>query len=124
MEIFKEYLALIENPQHRARTEEVINWVVATFPNLAAKFAWNQPMFTDHGTFIIGFSVAKPHLAVAPEGTGIVHFSEEIKQAGYDRGIKFFRIRWEDRVDYALLERIIRFNMADKAKCTTFWRKE
>ena len=24
-------------------------------------------MFTDHGTYIIGFSVSKKHLAVAPE---------------------------------------------------------
>jgi len=124
MEVFKEYLSQIENPQNRTRTEEVLNWVASTFPNLVPKYAWNQPMFTDHGTFIIGFSVANPHLAVAPEGAGIVHFSDEIKQAGYDRGIKFFRIRWKDPVDYALLERIIRYNIADKADCTTFWRKE
>jgi uncharacterized protein YdhG (YjbR/CyaY superfamily) len=31
-------------------------------------------MFTDHGIFIIGFSVAKHHLAVSPESTGINHF--------------------------------------------------
>lgn len=53
-------------------------------PNLIPKIAWNQPMFTDHDTFIIGFSVAKHHLAVAPEKAGIIHFSDEIVQAGYD----------------------------------------
>ncbi len=124
MKEFEEYLAQIENLQHRTRTEEVVNWVTATFPNLVPKFAWNQPMFTDHGTFIIAFSVAKPHLAVAPEGAGIIHFTEEIEQAGYDCGVKFFRIRWQDAVDYALLERIIRYNITDKADCVTFWRKE
>ena len=31
-------------------------------------------MFTDHGTFIIGFSIAKHHLAVAPERVVIQHF--------------------------------------------------
>ena len=41
-------------------------------------------MFTDHDTFIIGFSVAKHHLAVAPEQAGIHHFVDEIEQAGYD----------------------------------------
>ncbi|MCQ4950818.1 hypothetical protein NE646_14380, partial [Bittarella massiliensis] len=41
------------------------------FPDLTPKIAWNQPMFTDHGTFIIGFSAAKAHLAVAPERAGI-----------------------------------------------------
>jgi hypothetical protein len=63
MEVFAEYLARIDNPQHRARTEEVLGWVTKKFPNLMPKIAWNQPMFTDHGTYIIGFSVAKHHLA-------------------------------------------------------------
>lgn len=78
MEVFAGYLANIDNPQHRARTEEVLAWVTRKFPNLMPKIAWNQPMFTDHGTFIIGFSVAKHHLAVAPERAGIIHFSDEI----------------------------------------------
>lgn len=74
MEVFVDYLAHIDHPQHRARTEEVLGWVTKKFPNLMPKIAWNQPMFTDHGTFIIGFSVAKHHLAVAPEREGIHHF--------------------------------------------------
>lgn len=79
-------------------------------------------MFTDHGTFIIGFSVAKHHLAVAPERAGIVRFSDEIVRAGYEHSKKLLRIRWGQPVDYALLERIIAFNIADKADCTSFWR--
>ena len=50
-------------------------------------------MFTDHGTFIIGFSIAKNHLAVAPESAGINHFSDEIVQAGYDHTKQLVRIR-------------------------------
>ena len=82
MEVFAEYLARIDNPQHRDRMEEVLEWVARKFTNLEPKVAWNQPMFTDHGTYIIGFSVAKHHMAVAPEKVGIDHFSEEIVQAG------------------------------------------
>ena len=37
------------------------------FPQLKEENKWNQPMFNDHGTFIIGFSIAKGHIAVAPE---------------------------------------------------------
>ena len=40
-------------------------------------------MFTDHETFIIGFSVAKQHMSVAPEKAGIRQFSNEIVLAGY-----------------------------------------
>ena len=123
MEVFAEYLATIENDGNRKRTIEVFSWVKEAFPSLEPRFAWNQPMFTDHGTFIIGFSVAKPHLALAPEGAGIRHFSEKIVAAGYSHGAKFMRIRWELPVNYTLLEQIIRYNMEEKKECATFWRK-
>lgn len=123
MEIFAEYLSGIDKPQHKARLEEIFAWIIKTFPNLIPKIAWNQPMFTDHGTFIIGFSVAKHHLAVAPERAGIDHFSEEIVQAGYNHSKELVRIPWNSPIDLSLLEKIIQFNILDKAECSTFWRK-
>ncbi len=123
MDVFAEYLARITDPQHRARTEEVLSWVTTRFPKLVPRIAWKQPMFTDHGTFIIGFSVAKHHLAVSPERAGILHFSDQIVQAGYDHTKMLLHIKWESPVDYSLLERIIEFNIMDKADTKTFWRK-
>lgn len=123
MEVFAEFLGRIDNPQHRDRTEEILTWVSEKFPNLESKIAWNQPMFTDHGTFIIGFSVAKPHLAIAPEKAGILQFADDIVQAGYDHTKELVRIKWNSPIDYSLLEKIIAFNVADKANCSTFWRK-
>lgn len=123
MEVFAEYLARIDNPEHRDRTEAVLVWIAEKFQNLMPKIAWNQPMFTDHGTFIIGFSVAKHHLAVAPEKAGIDHFSDEIVKAGYDHTKQLVRIKWDSSVDFSLLEKMIDFNILDKADCSTFWRK-
>ncbi|APO45784.1 iron chaperone [Paenibacillus xylanexedens] len=123
METFAEFIARIDNPEHQARTEEVLNWIAEKFPNLKQKIAWNQPMFTDHETFIIGFSVSKQHLAVAPEKAGINRFSEEITQAGYDHTKELVRMKWKQEIDFSLLERMIEFNIADKAECSTFWRK-
>lgn len=123
METFEDFFATIENPEHRARTEEVLNWVAETFPQLERRIGWNQPMFTDHGTFIIGFSVSKKHLAAAPEEAGIARFADEIKQAGYEHTKMLVRFPWNKPVDYELLKRMIEFNMADKADCSTFWRK-
>ena len=85
MDVFADFLNQIADPAQRARTQEVLSWTARTYPQLERKIAWKQPMFTDHGTFIIGFSVAKHHLAVAPERAGIVHFSGQIMQAGYDK---------------------------------------
>lgn len=123
MELFEEYLAKIENETHRSRMREVLTWVKDTFPTLAPKIAWNQPMFTDHGTFIMGFSAAKQHFAVSPEAQGIVAFSNDIAKSGYNQTSNLFRIQWNDPVDFPLLGRIIRYNMEDKKDCTTFWRK-
>ncbi len=123
MEVFSDYLARIDNPQHRARTEEILLWVTKKFPDLMPKIEWNQPMFTDHGTFIIGFSVSKLHLAIAPERAGIDHFSDEIVKAGYEHSKELVRIRWDSPVDYSLLEKLIAFNILDKADNPNFWRK-
>lgn len=123
MEDFLEFIEHINNGQQRARTQEVLEWVKSQFQNLEARIAWNQPMFTEHGTFIIGFSVSSKHLAVSPERAGMVRFTNEITKAGYSQSKMLFRIRWEEPVNYILLDQIIRFNCIDKAECKTFWRK-
>lgn len=120
---FEEFVDKIENPDHQVRMRHVLEWVQSEFPQLKQRYAWNQPVFTDHGTFIIGFSVAKPHLAFAPEGVAMERFAAEIAADKYNPGKKFGRIKWTQDVDYELLHQIIAFNIADKADCTTFWRK-
>jgi uncharacterized protein YdhG (YjbR/CyaY superfamily) len=124
MEVFAEYLSHIDNPHNLARIEEIFHWIMDKFPSLTPKIAWNQPMFTDHGTFIIGFSTAKHHLAVAPEKAGIYHFSDEIVKAGCNHTKELVRIPWDGPVPFPLLEKMIAFNIMDKADCTTFWRKQ
>lgn len=124
MDRFLPFLDKVENPAQRERLSGILRWVLEEFPQLETRIAWNQPMFTDHGTFILGFSVAKGHLAVAPEGKGIQVFEEELKQRGYAPSSMIFRIRWDQNVDYELLRRIIAYNIEDKQGCRTFWRKQ
>jgi uncharacterized protein YdhG (YjbR/CyaY superfamily) len=57
-----------------------------------------------------------------PEG-GIGRFADEIVRAGYEYSKELIRIPWDGPVDFALLDRIIAFNILDKAECTTFWRR-
>ncbi|WP_431804848.1 iron chaperone [Halobacillus andaensis] len=123
MEAFEKYLAGIDNPDHRARIEETLAWVANKFPNLEPQMKWNTPMFTDHGTFIIGIDTAKHHISVAPEEAAMTKFGDDIEQAGYSSTKGLFRIRWNEPVNYELLEKIIKFNIEDKADYTNFWRK-
>lgn len=123
MDTFKDYLNNIENIDQRQRLEEVLEWIINTFPNLKTRIAWNQPMFTDHGTFIIGFSVSKKHMAVSPETVTIEYFADEIAKSGYDYTKMIIRIPWEKPIDYKLLKKMIEFNILDKADYTKFWRQ-
>lgn len=123
MEVFAEFLTGIDHPEHRERTEEVLTWVKNKYPHLKTEMKWNQPMFTDHGTFIVGFSVSKKHLAVAPERVTITHVQEDIVKAGYDFTKELVRIPWNSPIEYSLLEKMIEFNIWDKKDYTSFWRK-
>lgn len=122
MDTFKLYLDKLDNPEHKARVVEVLQWVSDTFPELGKRIAWNQPMFTHHDTFIIGFSTSKQHLAVSPEWYTMRHFENELNEAGYKFTTMLFRIPWQKQVDYALLKSMIEFNIQDKAETKTFWR--
>lgn len=123
MDILAPYLDRIQDPEHRAEFGEVMAWVMATFPQLEPRIAWNQPMFTAHGTFIIGFSVASKHFSVSIELGGIEHFRDAIDRAGYSQTPMLFRVPFGTPVNYDLLRSMIEFNLADKAEITTFWRK-
>ncbi|PID07390.1 MULTISPECIES: iron chaperone [unclassified Sporosarcina] len=123
MMVFSKYLASIDHPDHRERMEEVLKWVANEFPDLEPVIKWNTPMFSNHGTFIIGFSVAKHHMSISPEYAGIAKFADDIAQHGYSATKGLFRIQWNKPINYELLKKIIEFNIEDKMDVTSFWRK-
>ena len=86
----------------------------------AAKYAHRLglPHFTDHGTFIFALSLASAHR----------------RYAGVKALRVFVRNRWLHRqqmtapaltkpVDYALLSKLIDYNIQDKKDLTSYWRK-
>ncbi len=79
-------------------------------------------MFTAHETFIIGFSVSKPHFSVSPETKCLEQFADAIEKLATAIRITFFRIKWTEPIDQALIEDMIAFNLKDKAEMTRFWR--
>ncbi len=122
MSVFDDYLATLADPVHRARMAEVLAWVSQTYPTLAPRIAWNQPMFTDHGTFIIGFSAARDHWAASPEEVVITRFAAKIAKAGFEHSKMLIRFPWGKPVDHDLLGTVIAYNITGKASVETFWR--
>ena len=122
MEEFEEYLSKINTPQHKARMSEILQWVQKKYPQLVGKIAWNQPMFTDHGTFIISFSLANQHIAMGPEKQTMVELADLIQKSGYEHGKMLIKFPWDKPIDYDLISKIIEYNIIEKDGINTFWR--
>ena len=110
-----EYLKTIPNDDNRARMVEVLNWVAERYPELELRIAWNQPMFTHHGTYIIGFSAASKHMAMAPERATMIRFEPVMREHGTDFGTMFARQPWNKPFDYELLDAFIQHQLAEHA---------
>lgn len=116
-----EYLANISEENQRAKLSELLKWVTKTFPNLELQIKWKQPIFTDHDTYIIGFSVAKKHLTVGLETRNLQHVAPLLEQNGIKHGTNIFKIVFTDKIPYDLLNQIIEYVIDDKKEITTFW---
>lgn len=116
-----EYLETIPDDENRARMVDVLVWVGLTYPELELRIAWNQPMFTHHGTYIIGFSAASTHMAMAPERATMIRFEPVMRERGTDFGKMFARQPWNKLFDYELLDAFIQHQLAEKQDVTSFW---
>ena len=122
IETLDEFLATIPDYDNRERMVDVLVWVGLTYPELKLRIAWNQPMFTHHGTYIIGFSTASKHMAIAPERATMIRFEPVMRERGTDFGKMFARQPWNKPFDYALLDAFIQHQLAEKQDITSFWR--
>ena len=119
-----EYLETIPNDDNRARMMDVLVWVGLTYPELELRIAWNQPMFTHHGTYIIGFSAASKHMAMAPERATMIRFEPVMRERGTDFGKMFARRPRNKPFDYELFDAFIQDQLTDKRDVTSFWRPQ
>lgn len=124
MEVFESFLNKIEDTEHRTKIKDILQWVQGSFPELEMAIKWNQPMFMDHGTFIIAFSVAKGHFAIAPEYKCMEIFRDKAKALGYGVTKMLIQFKWHQPMDYEFLKEIIQFNIEDKQACQSFWREK
>lgn len=123
MENIFEFSSTIEDEENRVKLESVLTWVNAEFPKLTTEIKWKQPMFIDHGTFIVAFSVAKNNFAMSVEKHTLDIYRNKIEELGYETTQQLIKIKWNQEIKYDLLKELIQFNIDDKQECTTFFRK-
>ena len=86
------FLSNFKNSIIKFKLEPIFEQIQKEFPNLTVELKWNQPMFIMNGTFIIGFSVAKNHISIAPEAVTMAIFTNDIKAANYEATNNLFKI--------------------------------
>jgi len=86
------FLSNFKNPILKFKLEPIFEQIQKEFPNLTVELKWNQSMFIMNGTFIIGFSVAKNHISIAPEAVTMAIFTNDIKAANYEATNNLFKI--------------------------------
>ena len=119
-----EYLATIPNDDNRAQMVEVLDWVSHNFQELELRIAWNQRMFTHHGTYIIGFSAASKHMAMAHERATMIRFEQVMRERRTNFGQMFARQPWDKPFDYEFLDVFMQDQLAEKQDITSFWRPQ
>ena len=100
----------------RARMVDVLVRVGLTYPELELRIAWNQPMFTHHGTYIIGFSASSKHMAMAPERATMIRFEQVMHERGTDFGKMFAGQPWNKPFDYELLDAFIQSTSSQRSR--------
>lgn len=86
------FFSNFKNPIFKFKLEPIFEQIQKEFQNLTVELKWNQPMFIMNGTFIIGFSVAKNHISIAPEAVTMAIFTNDIKAANYEATNNLFKI--------------------------------
>lgn len=119
---FKEYLDAIDDADQQDKMNQILTWIQENYPELETRIKWNQPMFLHEGTYIIGFSYSKHHIAVAPETKAIKKFKDYIEETGFSYTDNIIKIRWEDSIPYNLIKELIEYNIEDKKGYEKFWR--
>lgn len=119
---FEEYLAGSRVPNTtREFMRELLEWMVENHPELETHIAWNQPMFTHHGTFIVGFSASKAHVSGAAEDVVLERMRADFTAARYKCLKRTVNFPLSKPLPFDLLNRAIAEQMELKKDVTSFW---
>lgn len=122
-ENIKLFFAKITNEDDRNKSLAVYNYILEKFPELHAKYAWNQPMIYYNKTFITCISPATKHYSIALEKTPLLMFSDAIKDEGYELLKKGFKVSYTQEINLELIDQIITFSIDFKKDYQTVFEK-
>jgi uncharacterized protein YdhG (YjbR/CyaY superfamily) len=100
-----EYYATLTDAQ-RATMSEIVDFVLAEFPQLEVKIAWNKPHIHHNGKYVLGMEAAKKHLMFHPWSVPVFE-SFLPRLTGYVSGKRTFQIPLAWTMDRTLIRDIV-----------------
>lgn len=108
-----EYLSSRE-PDQADTLRRVIDTILAEFPELAVKIAWNVPQIHRGPDYVFGVSAAKRHLSLAPwSGDVIAQFRARLEADGHVVKQQLFQVADDWELDQPLLIDLVRARLAE-----------
>ncbi|MGO4937544.1 iron chaperone [Fundicoccus sp. Sow4_H7] len=123
MATYEEVLDKIANEKHREYFEAVIAWVQENYPKFNMAIKWSQPLFEFNNSFIIGFTANKHHLSVTSEKGLMAQVNDKVEAAGYATTAMSYKVPWDAKFNYDLLDELIQIQLNDKKDLNRYWRQ-
>ncbi len=109
----EEYLASLD-PTKGKTLGAVIDYVMAEFPDLEIKLAWNVPQIHRGGQYVFGVSALKAHLALAPWSEVVMaNFKDRLEKSGYVVRKNLFQIPVDWAIDRDLVKDLVEARLAE-----------
>lgn len=100
-------------PEQNTHIRSLVDWVSSSYPEFEPAIAWNQPMFKVGKKYIVGFMPAKSYTNVLTvTNTPITELSDVFES--YTHGTRSFRIGFNESIDPAIFDRIIRIRYREE----------
>lgn len=116
------YFDQVTDVEARKRVKDLYQQLVNLDPELYILYAWNNPMIKYKESFNCGITVAKAHFTLAFDSVALEFFRERIIDAGYGLNLKTFKIKYNQEIDFALLEDMVLFSMELRKDAKGFWK--
>lgn len=108
-----DYLASLDPPKGDT-LRSVIDLILAEFPELECKLAWNVPQIHRDGEYVFGMGALKNHLDGSPWSADVVEsFRERLVREGYEVTKHLFKYPVDWEVDRELLVDLVHARLAE-----------
>lgn len=105
------YLASVDATKEKT-LGSIIDFILAEFPELEAKIAWNVPTIHRKGKYIVGLAAYKNHLTFSPWSLFVMEdFKERLKQYVVLKNCFHLPVDWQ--IDRELLKDLVRARLAE-----------